>query len=313
MSVDRAVDPPVDAAVVVAVIACLEPRGGLVQVVVDLLQQVEAVVVVDDGSVAAADVFAALEAAGASVVHQPNAGIAAALNAGIDVARRRFAPEFVLTLDQDSRPASDYVERAVGTWREATRRGVAVAFVAAESYSGRRAPTDGVVHGLARAFDPMQSGWVVPVSTFDAVGALEEDLVIDGVDSEFTIRCRTLGLDPVVAPGCALEHGQGERLPAVLLGHRVALAGRPLSWNRHAPVRVYYMARNGTLLTRRHLLAQPRWVLRRLGQETQAHLLRLAFSPDRALLARAIAAGWRDGLAGRPGRIAPALERRLGG
>ena len=122
MTNGAALDGAADAAQVVAVIACLEPRGGLVQVVVDLLRQVEAVVVVDDGSVGAADVFAALEAAGASVVHQPNAGIAAALNAGIDRARRGWAPELVLTLDQDSGPAHDYVERAVGTWREATRR-----------------------------------------------------------------------------------------------------------------------------------------------------------------------------------------------
>ncbi|MEP6799736.1 MAG: family 2 glycosyl transferase, partial [Lapillicoccus sp.] len=164
---------------------------------------------------------------------------------------------------------------------------------------------------LVRAFDPMQSGWVVPVGTFDRVGLLEEDLVIDGVDSEFTARCRAAGLDPVVGAGCALEHGQGERMPARLLGRPVAVRGVAVAYNRHAPARVYYMTRNGTIITRRYLVRQPRWVLRRLGEEALAHVIRLAFDPQRGRLVVAILAGWRDGLLGRTGRIPADLEQRL--
>ena len=299
--------------VVCAVVASFNPGPELVDIARGVLRQVDALVVVDDGSTGGADVFEELEAAGAVIVHQQNSGIAGALNAGIAEARRRSGPELVLTLDQDSRPADDYVERAVAAWQEARRRGVRVAFVSAESYSGRPAPTDGSVAGLTRAFDPMQSGWLVPESTFEAVGLFETDLVIDGVDSELTARCRSLGLDPVIGRGCALEHGQGERLPAVLLGRRVRVGGLDVSYNRHTPVRVFYLTRNGTLLTRRHLRGQPGWVLRRLAEEAKAHLLRLAFSPDRALLLRAMAAGWHAGLAGRTGRIPVELQRSLGG
>lgn len=297
--------------VVCAVVACLDPGPELVDTARGVLRQVDALVVVDDGSTSGGEVFDELEMTGAIVVHQRNSGIAGALNAGIAEARRRSRPELLLTLDQDSRPVDDYVARAVAAWQEARRRGVGVAFVSAGSYSGHATPTDGSVAGLARAFDPMQSGWLVPASTFDAVGPFETDLVIDGVDSEFTARCRSVGLDPVVGPGCALEHGQGKRLPAVLFGRRVRARGGDVSYNRHLPVRVFYMTRNGTLITRRHLRGQPRWVLRRLVEEARAHLLRLAFSPDRALLLRAMAAGWREGLAGRTGRIPVEVQRSL--
>ncbi len=297
--------------VVCAVVAAFNPEPGLLDTARGVLRQVDALVVVDDGSTSGAQVFAELQHAGAVVLSQPNSGIAGALNAGIEQGHRQSQPDLILTLDQDSRPAEDYVERAVSAWREAGRRGVAVAFVSAESYSGRPAPTDGSVAGLARAFDPMQSGWLVPRSTFEVVGPLAADLVIDGVDSEFTARCRSHDLVPVIGPGCSLEHGQGERLPAVLFGRRVRVGGVDVSYNRHSAVRVFYLTRNGTLITRRHLRHQPRWVLRRLVQETTAHLLRLTFSPDRGLLLRAMAAGWREGCAGRAGRIDPELERRL--
>ena len=62
------------------------------------------------------------------------------------------------------------------------------------------------------------------------------------------------------------------------------------------------MARNGTLLTRRHTRDEPGWVLRRLAEEAKAHTLRLALDPARADLARAALAGVRDGLRGRTGR-----------
>lgn len=338
---------------VVAVIACLDPPVALVEEVREVLRQAGQVVVVDDGSDSATRVFVELEAVGVVVIHQANAGIAAALNTGIRWARGQGA-DTVLTLDQDSRLGGGYVAAALAALDAARLAGIPVAFVSAESYSGRRAPTDGWATGggastappldsesgyltprarrvnlpdsessapeqatfrgpvrLARAFDPMQSGWVVPLTTFERVGPLEEDLVIDGVDSEFTVRCRAAGLHPVIGPGCVLEHGQGERMPARLLGRPVVVRGAPVAYNRHPPTRVYYMARNGTILTRRHLLGQPRWVLRRLGQEAQAHGLRLAFDPQRGRLVVAVLAGWRDGLRGRTGRIPADLGRRL--
>ncbi len=281
---------------VVAVVTAYDPGPQLATLVDEVAPQVAAVVVVDDGSTSGLDVIEALEERPeVSVLRQPNAGVAAALNAGVRAALTDEHADAVLTLDQDSGLPPTYVERAVAAWRDAEARRIPVAFVAAATYSGRPAPTRGVVHGFARAFDPMQSGSLVPATTYRDVGCYDEGLVIDAVDSEFTVRCLAAGLEPLIAPGCDLEHGMGERTAVHLLG-------RDLAYNHHSADRVYYMARNGTLVARRHARDEPAWVLRRLVEEAKAHTLRLALDPARAQLARAAAAGLRDGIRGRTGR-----------
>jgi rhamnosyltransferase len=281
---------------VVAVVPVHNPGEGLATLVDQVTPQVEGVVVVDDGSTSGLDVVAGLiDRPGVRVIHQANAGVAAALNTGVRAALQDDHAEAVLTLDQDSGLPPTYVARAVRAWQGAVSRGIPVAFLCAASYSGRRTPTRGIVHGYARAFDPMQSGSLVPAGTYRDVGCYDEGLVIDAVDSDFTVRCLAAALEPLVAPGCDLEHGMGDRRQTYLLG-------RPLAYNHHEPDRVYYMARNGTLLTRRHARDEPGWVVRRLAQEAKAHTLRLALDPGRAELARAALAGLRDGLSGRTGR-----------
>jgi rhamnosyltransferase len=285
---------------VVAVVTVHDPDHRLTTLVDQVAPQVAHVVVVDDGSTSGLEVVAGLMSRpGISVIHQANAGVAAALNSGVRRAVQDEHADAVLTLDQDSGLPATYVSCAVRAWQDAVSRGIPVAFVTAASYSGRRTPTRGVVHGYARAFDPMQSGSLVPAATYRDVGPYDEGLVIDAVDSDFTARCLAAGLEPLVAPGCDLEHGMGDRRHAQVLG-------RDLAYNHHEPDRVYYMARNGTLLARRHARDEPGWVVRRLAEEAKAHTLRLALDPARTELARAAWAGLRDGLSGRTGPRPPA-------
>lgn len=298
---------------VVAVVAAYSPAAALIATVEQLLRQVHAVVVVDDGSPAGSEtVLAGLEAAGAVVVRQPaNSGIAAALNAGIAEAGSRWHPAFYLTLDQDSRPSEHYVQSALETYRQAVEASVPVGFVCAASYSGHPVPVLRREGSFVHAFDPMQSGFLLPRSTVDRLGPFEAGLFIDGVDSEFTMRTRTAGLAVLVGAGCDIEHDLGQRQPGRLFGVPVRIRGREISYNYHSPSRVYYICRNGTVLSRRYFRRAPRWVLRRLLEESKAHLLRFAFSPGRRTLLRAALAGFSDALRGRNGRIPADLERRL--
>ena len=285
---------------VVAVVPAYDPGPGLLGLVDDVGPQVDGVVVVDDGSTCGLDV---LDAAGRTSAGPPRpSGSTPASPPPSTPGSGSPWPtdaDAVLTLDQDSGVPPGYVAAAVTAWRGATARGIPVAFVSAASYSGRPTPTRGRQDGFAVAFDPMQSGCLVPAATYREVGDYDAGLVIDAVDSELTARCLAAGLVPVVGPGCDLAHGMGERTAVHLLG-------RDLAYNRHSPQRVYYMARNGTLLTRRYARHEPAWVLRRLVEEGKAHTLRLALSPERGRLARAALAGLRDGVRGRTG---PAPER----
>ena len=298
---------------IVAIVASYRPDADLVTTARALASQFDHVIVVDDGSPAEfAGRLDDIEATGVTVIRRPrNAGIAASLNAGIRAADETWAPDFVVTFDQDSVPVDDYADRALSTYHDARAAGRRVGFVVASSYSGHAVLTRAGGGGFTAAFDPMQSGFVIPRETLESIGLLDEGLVIDGVDSEYTARARAAGLDVLVGAGCDIRHQLGRRDPARLFGKTLRVFGTELSYNYHSPQRVYYIARNGTTLTRRYLLKDPSWVLRRLGEETKAHLLRLAFSPNRRAIATAMAAGYRDSFRGRTGVIQPSLVRRL--
>ncbi|MDN4639278.1 glycosyltransferase [Agreia sp. PsM10] len=298
---------------VVAIVASYRPDADLVTTAAKLTQQLDHVIVVDDGSPAEfSGRLDEIEATGVTVIRRPqNAGIAASLNAGIQAADENGRPDFVVTFDQDSVPVDDYAERALATYDDARAAGRRVGFVVASSYSGHAVHTRGDVAGFTVAFDPMQSGFVIPRETLESIGRFDEGLVIDGVDSEYTARARAAGLDVLVGAGCDIRHQLGRRDPARLFGRPLRVLGRELSYNYHSPQRVYYIARNGTTLTRHYLRKDPSWVLRRLGEETKAHLLRLAFSPNRRAIAVAMIAGYRDSFRGRTGVIPATLARRL--
>ena len=289
---------------VAAVISAFNPPSDLVEKVQRLVEQVEHVIVVDDGSPAAdPSVYEGLEAAGAVVLKQEeNSGIAAALNAGIRYAARS-SPDFFLTLDQDSELDAGYVDRALDAFDKATSLGVPVGMVCAESHNEQPVMLQkaGVAH--PEAFDPMQSGTLIPSATFDAAGLLDEELFIDCVDSEFTARIRELGLKAIVAPGCNISHAVGESRPMRLGTWHVTVGGQKRFVHSHAPFRVYYITRNGLVMYKRYLTKQPLWVLRRIGLEVVFYGVRVVYGPHRVRQIAAIILGIRDALAGRMGRI----------
>jgi rhamnosyltransferase len=294
---------------VAIVVASFRPPKELVGRVASLLAMTDTVVVSDDGSpVASATILDQIEALGAIVLRaSENAGIAAALNAGIAAIDGIGEFSFILTLDQDSTPEAGYINRAIETVQRANTAGLRVGLVSAESYSGAKGPREHL-HGRSSefeyAFDPMQSGSLIPHSTFDAIGGFDESLFIDGVDSEFTVRARTRGYDVVVGQDCRIEHHLGELTVGRIFGYKRA-------FNYHSPTRAYYISRNGTTLTGRYLFRRPGWVLRRLWYEAQAHAVRAVLSPGRGKLAVATLAGLRDAALRRGGRIPSRLATRL--
>ncbi|WP_159826593.1 glycosyltransferase [Arthrobacter sp. 9AX] len=295
-------------------IAAYNPDTDLIANAQAILKQVDELVVVDDcsGGSNAESIFADLAALGITVVHQPeNSGIGAALNRGIEALASNATPDFVLTFDQDSMPVPNYVSSALNTYDDAVGAGIKVGFVTAESFSGHRVPTVKARHQFHEAFDPMQSGFFVPMETIDSLGQFEAGFFIDCVDSEYTARARASGFSVLAGQGCEVAHRLGRRLPARLMGHAVRLGGSELSFNYYPPLRMYYIMRNGTTLARRYLAKAPLWVLRRLIEDAKAQLLRFTFSPDRGQLAAAAWAGLRDSFGGRQGRISSELASRV--
>lgn len=296
---------------VCGVVSAFNPGAENVENVRRLLRFVDRVVVVDDGS--PGDVTQALddmETLGAVTVRLgTNSGIACALNVGIKEAMSRWNPEWVVTMDQDSRLTGNYVVSALDTARS-SRQPETVAMVCAESHNHIPLPIWGGPEE-PQIFDPMTSGTLVRTDVFDSVGFFDEGFFIDCVDSEFNARLRDHGLRALVGRDCNLEHSLGDARPMRILGWHARVGAKKLYVYYHAPFRVYYITRNSLVLARRYALKQPRWVLRRIYMEVQSHVVRFSFGPNRRKHAIATIAGVRDAFRGRLGKIDESLAARL--
>ena len=299
---------------VVAVISAFHPPQDLPERVEKLNQQVVHTVVVDDGSdpQQTSSVLKGLEALGCTVLRMPeNVGIAAALNAGIDEALKAWSPDFLVTLDQDSALDDGYIAAALATYTEASANGIDVGLVSAQSHNGLNVPLLARRARFPEAFDPLQSGAVIPVSTLKTAGMLDGRLFIDCVDSEYNLRVRSHGLATLVGKGCNMTHALGQAQPMMLFGWHVSVLGRKRHVHSHAPFRVYYMTRNNIHLWRQYGARFPIWLLRRLRFQVESDVFRMLYGADRKGQYRAFARGFVDGWLGRLGKIDPSFQRKI--
>lgn len=297
--------------VVCAVVSAFNPGPENVDNIRWLFRYVSKVVIVDDGSPRdVTGTIAAFEALGAVVIRlETNSGIAKALNAGIKEARKRWNPEWIVTMDQDSRFSGDYIAAALQTAR-ASRHPETLGMVCAESHNHAMLPTLGVTDE-PEVFDPMTSGSMIRSEVFDTVGYFDEDFFIDCVDTEFNARLRDHGFRSLAGRGCDLEHSLGNARPMKIFGWRVRVGQKKLNVYYHPPFRVYYITRNSLVMARRFAKKQPSWVLRRLYMEVQSHIIRFVYGPDRRKHFTAARAGVKDAWSGRMGKIDDSLAARL--
>lgn len=299
---------------VTAVLSLFRPPADLPARVADLLEQVDAVVTVDDGpdADASAEVHAALAAAGAEViVVGANRGIAHALNLGIERARTTRSDTWVLTLDQDSTVPPGYVAAALATFGAAQGAGVRVGAVCPWFLGDAPTPEEGAEHGFSLAFDPITSALLIAPEVVAACGPFRDDYFIDAVDSEYTLRMRRHGWVVVRVPDTRLEHAMGTPRPMRLLGRQLTRGGRPAHVPYQRPFRIFYITRNMIAMSRQYGAQFPGWLARRWRAEILHGGVRLLWGPHRSRIARALLAGAWAGVRGRSGPIPPRLARAL--
>ena len=284
-----------------AVVSLFNPDDGVLANAAALLAQVDSVVVVDDGSPEdPARILAELESMGCLVVRlAENSGIAAALNAGITAALAAAAkPDYILTMDQDSLLDAGYVDALLAAAAAAGKAGVPVGMVAPASVRGlpvRRGP---VLNGIQLGGEPIQSGLLVPVPVLERLGLFQGTLFIDGVDSEFYLRCEAAGLRTVLAPNAALNHALGSPAAANVFGRDVSVAGRPLNVRTAADWRYYYLFRNRILLARQYGRRFPAWTLKGLLADYRHLAIVTLLAPGRGIRLANAFRGVADGMRG---------------
>ncbi|MDQ0825144.1 rhamnosyltransferase [Arthrobacter sp. B2I5] len=298
---------------IIAVVSAFNPPYDLVDRVRGLSKQVSHVVVVDDGSEDGdGEIWRKLEIVGAEVIHHTqNRGIAAALNTGIEAAFSFDTYGWVLTMDQDSELTGGYIENSLITYRAATAKGAKVGLVAPGTHNGYPVKMLTGSQRIPEAFDPMQSGCLIPGDVIRQAGQLDESLFIDCVDTDFNSRLRSLGYLLPVSPRSDLRHELGKKTSVRVFDREIQFRGRPLALTHHSPLRVYYITRNAIVVSIRHLRHDPVWMLRRLWMETESNLIRLVFGPSRRAYVLAWRLGIRDALRHELGKADEEILKRL--
>jgi rhamnosyltransferase len=299
---------------VIAVVPLYRPSADVVPRLRALGHQVDAVIVVDDGSGPEADaLLRELAAEGIEVLRlAQNSGIASALNKGV---RRALAEgvDFVVNVDQDSDLPPDYVATALEVFDRAnpvTRIGI----VCVDAVNGAPAlPTWTSPEGFGLVPEAIQTGFVISRECLEICGLFDERLVIDTVDTEYCLRIRDRGFRIAIARGTDIGHSIGQRAELRPFGipvrHR---SGRVATYQYHSPFRRYYIARNNLDLMFRNVVRRPRWVLTVLKRETAVMVVSMISGPRRLAQVIAITVGTWHGLIRRRGRMPDWLARLVG-
>ncbi len=296
---------PVDQ--VVAVVSTHRPSDQLVENVNALLTQTNQVVIIDDGSGPSADrLLEQVAGDRVTVVRLPaNRGIAAALNAGIEIARQVNA-RYLLTMDQDSRLSPEYVATAVSATTQLELAGKGVLAVGAGTVNGICIdPRD--PRSFVPILDTLQSGLLFRMEAMDAIGPFDERLFIDCVDTEYILRGATLGFETFRAKACSLDHALGRSLSGRLPG------GRSVEFAYHTAWRRYYITRNRIEVVRRYGLRFPKWTALQGYDQARYFGLTLLFGPQPGRQLMAFGAAVAHGLGRRLGPIPARLHARLSG
>jgi rhamnosyltransferase len=284
---------------VCAVIVSYHPRSEALENIRVVMTQVQALVVVDNGSDAdeVATLRASSEASGFRLIeNQENRGIAEALNQGIAWARSRGFP-WVILFDQDSTITSGFIDQMFATWESHPRRERVGSIhpryrdrlTGVEQTKIMRAKSDG------GPITSWTSGALMPTWIFDRVGYFASDFFIDYVDHEYCFRLRAAGYYVADSREAILLHSPGQ--PA-----KVSVLGFSFVPSNHSAVRRYYISRNRVVVYRKYFPMFPAWVLQHICFTVRETAKWVLGEHDRVRKLRNFLLGTWDGLVGKMGK-----------
>ena len=275
---------------VLAVVVTYNPGAFLFEHLAALRPQVDAVLVVDNGSRNVAEVACAAERTGCRLIANPdNTGIAHALNQAVAITRDEGF-KWLATFDQDSLVSSDLINKLLDVYEHHPLKpslGVVVAAhrdraTGRDYYDPRDVLAEWPTSRLLRT--TITSGGLVQVSVFDRTGLFDDALFIDFVDHDFYLRARRFGFLIVEAKVAILAHSLGDTTE-----HR--LFGRYVTCSNHSAQRRYYMTRNQLEVYRRFALQEPGWSMRGFSYLLVGSAIALLFEEDRWAKLAAMARG----------------------
>ena len=284
-----------------AVVVLYNPEADVLENLRVLAAQVDALVIVDNGSSEAFrdSLGPMLNARVELIRHTENLGIATGFNTGV---RRLIALGcgFSLTFDQDSRVVEDFVPNIVAAFLEAQKRFSSVAVVAPQW----KDENSGIVydHELEAGSEfgvlkwTISSGNCIDNRVFQAVGYFDDGYFIDGVDLDFHLRCRRAGF-------CILKTSKVSMLHRLGIQKQVRIFSFEFTISIHNRIRKYYIARNKIKNMKKYFLFDPACISKDLWYFFGDILTVLMYEDEKFEKLRLSFLGLRHGFQGVEGKL----------
>lgn len=273
---------------VLAVVVSYCGRGKIAATVAALAPQVGLVYVVDNGSDAATLLeLRTLQERGLIRLEElgTNTGLGHALNLGAQRAQE-LGFGWLLTMDQDSVPASDMVATMLAV---ANRPGGPLCLspnIALHGSPAQRRRSGPAAYAIT-------SGNLVHLNVWRDAGPYNEAYFIDCIDFDFSLRARGAGYVIHKESAAILHHelGQDVEMPSRLKRF----------YTQHSPLRRYYMFRNFLYLAKEHLRREPYFIAKLFVAHGLLLVLMLFYEPRLLENLRYVARGIGDFFRGRSG------------
>ena len=226
---------------VAAIIVSYNPDSNLFDSINLLLNQVEKVIIVDNGSKEkyVKYIKSINEDKIEIILNKENLGVATALNIGVRKALEN-GYEWILTMDQDSKASPDMVIKMFNVYNSINREERKDILSIFPNFVDERIQSieeNSNMNSYEYVDADITSGNLLRKEVFEKVGFFDDSLFIDLVDTDFCMRLNEKGIKMIKIRDAVLYHSLGEsKTIKGILGS--------FNTSNHSALRRYYMTRN---------------------------------------------------------------------
>lgn len=226
---------------VAAIIVSYNPDSNLFDSINLLLNQVEKVIIVDNGSKEkyVKYIKSINEDKIEIILNKENLGVATALNIGVRKALEN-GYEWILTMDQDSKASPDMVKKMFNVYNSINREERKDILSIFPNFVDERIQSieeNSNMNSYEYVDADITSGNLLRAEVFDKVGFFDDSLFIDLVDTDFCMRLNEENIKMIKVRDAILYHSLGE-------SQSVKSIFGKFNTSNHSALRRYYMTRN---------------------------------------------------------------------
>lgn len=229
---------------VAAIIISYNPDNNLLDSINLLVNQVEKIIIVDNGSEPEKkrniNLIMDIDKKKIEVIfNKENLGIATALNIGVREALNQ-GYNWILTMDQDSKASSNMVEKMLEVYNkidERERKEILSIFPNFVDERIQSIEENSNMDSYEYVDADITSGNLLRAEVFDKVGFFDDSLFIDLVDTDFCMRLNEKNIKMIKVRDAILYHSLGE-------SQSVKSIFGKFNTSNHSALRRYYMTRN---------------------------------------------------------------------